>query len=350
MLTLVRQSLFVSVIAATLCVSSRSAEAVTKVLNICTIDGQTELTLRGMGLVVGLNGTGDPDGNAATLRPFAAYLKLSNNPIVSQKELKKLSSVAVVEVTARVPRTGISRGQQLDCKVSTLFGAKSLEGGRLIVTPLELAGIADDTLMGLADGTLIVKDTKNPTTARVADGLVMDQTIDMNILRTPNQIRLLIGKQYAGYRMARELSRAINTRFEVENFGKDIAVPKSAGAVDVVIPKQYENPVDFIALLMDIVVNEAGTVPRVIINSKTGSVVVTGNVTIAPVAITHRSLNVEVVDPFVELSGNDGRQPQQQLTDLLTALNQLKVPSDDIISILRDLNASGHMHAELIER
>jgi len=331
-------------------VDIRSAHAVTRIGNVCTIDGQMPLTVRGLGFVVGLNGTGDPDATGPTARAFAAFLKLSNNPLLDEKELSNLGGVAAVEITATIPRTGISRGQQLDCKVSALFGAKSLEGGHLISSPVELAGIADDTVVGLASGRLIIEDIINPTSARVPFGLVMEQTIDMNILKKPNQIRLLLNRQYAGYDMAREVERAINTRFFLEAKNVNIAKAISAVAIDVTIPEQYDNHVEFLGLLTGIALKEAGTSARVVVNPQQGTIIVTGDVEISPAIIAHKNLNVEIVNPFVEVRNQDGAQTPQQLADLVNALNQLKVPTNDIIGILRELHYSGRLHAEFIER
>jgi flagellar P-ring protein precursor FlgI len=216
----------------------RPAQAVTRIGTVCTIDGQMPVRIRGFGLVVGLNGTGDPDQTGPTARAFAAYLKLSNNPVIDEKELSNLGGVALVEITATIPRTGISRGQLLDCKVSALHGAKSLEGGQLINSPLEDTSVGDDAVIGFASGRLIVEDIVNPTTARIPFGLIMERTIDMNILQKPNQIRLLLNRQYAGYDMAREVEGAINTRFRLEANNVNIARAASAVAVDVLIPEQ----------------------------------------------------------------------------------------------------------------
>jgi flagellar P-ring protein precursor FlgI len=335
---------------ATLLVDLRPAKAVTRISNICTIYGQMPLRVQGLGLVVGLNGTGDPDQSTQTLRAFSAFLKLSNNPVLNAEELSGLDGVAVVQVTATIPRTGISEGQRLDCQVSALFGATSLEGGRLIVSPLESTSIADDTVVGLAAGTLIVEDIANPTTARIPFGLVMAQTIDMNILTKPNQIRLLLNHQYAGFEMAREVERAINTRFLLEANNVNIARAASAGAVAVIIPPQYDNHVEFLGLLTNITVKEAGTAARVVVNAKLGTIIVTGEVEISPAIIAHKNLNVEITSPFVEVRNQEGEQSPRQLADLVNALNQLKVPTSDIIGILRELHYSGRLHAEFVER
>ena len=335
---------------AALLIEIRPAQAVARIGNVCTIDGQMPLTIRGHGLVVGLNGTGDPDKTGPTARAFASVLKLSNNPLSDINELTDLGSVAVVEITATIPRTGISRGQSLDCTISAMFGAKSLEGGSLISAPLELAGVADDTVVGLASGRLIVEDLVNPTTARIPFGLVMEQTIDMKILTKPNQIRLLLNHQYAGYAMAREVERAINTRFYLEANNTNIARAASDVAVDVIIPQQYDNHVEFLGLLTEITVKEAGRSARVVVNTKQGTIIVTGEVELSPVIIAHKNLNVEIANPFVEVRNQDGEQSPQQLADLVNALNQLKVPTDDIIGILRELHFSGRLHADFIER
>lgn len=328
----------------------RPAQAVTRINNVCTIDGQMPLTVRGLGFVVGLNGTGDPDETGPTARAFAAFLKLSNNPLLDVKELSNLGGVAAVEITATIPRTGISRGQQLDCQVSALFGAKSLEGGSLISSPVELAGVADDTVIGLAADRLIVEDLVNPTTARIPFGLVMEQTVDMNILRRPNQIRLLLNRQYAGYDMAREVERAINQRFYLEASNVNIARAASAVAVDVTIPEQYDNHIEFLGLLTEITLKETATTARVVVNASQGTIIVTGDVEISPAIIAHKNLNVEITNPFVELSNQGGEQVPQQLADLVNGLNQLKVPTNDIIGILRELHFSGRLHAEFVER
>lgn len=328
----------------------RPAQAVTRISNVCTIDGQMPLTVRGLGFVVGLNGTGDPDQTGPTARAFAAFLKLSNNPLLDVNELSNLGGVAAVEITATIPRTGISRGQQLDCQVSALFGAKSLQGGHLISSPVELAGVADDTVIGLASGRLIVEDLTSPTTARIPFGLVMEQTVDMNILRKRNQIRLLLNRQYAGYDMAREIERAINTRFYLEANNVNIARAASAVAVDVTIPEQYDNHIEFLGLLTEITLKEAATAARVVVNASQGTIIVTGDVEISPAIIAHKNLNVEITNPFVELRNQNGEQTPQQLADLVNGLNQLKVPTNDIIGILRELHFSGRLHAEFIER
>jgi len=331
--------------------SNRPALAVTRIQTLCTIEGQTELTLRGLGLVVGLPGTGDPRDSTATIRAYAAYLRQSSNPILKLDEIRNVSQIALVEVSARIPKSGINRGERIDLRVSAIGGAKSLKGGMLIQTALQLSGIADETAICLASGPVQLDDPSVLTQGLVPTGGIMMQAVDVNIVRADRSVRLQIDRSHAGYTMAREIERAVNQRFYVETRNQSIARAVSPVAVDVEIPEQYENPVEFVALLMEISVKDAGNPARVVVNARQGTVIVTGSVEISPVVVAHKNLSVDIAEPFVEVRDSSAsRQSPQQLTDLITALNQLKVPTDDIISILRELHASGHLHAEFIEQ
>src|SRR3954447_13474108 len=134
------------------------AQARTQLRNICTVYGQKETPIIGMGLVGGLNRTGDGAKNAAAMRALSSTLRYLNNPVESAKELGDASNVALVAISANIPKEGASRGQRLDCYISSTFGAKSLKGGRLMVTPVRMPGVNDGTLVGLASGPVVIED------------------------------------------------------------------------------------------------------------------------------------------------------------------------------------------------
>ena len=102
----------------------RAAFARTQVGNICTVYGQKETPIIGIGLVVGLNRTGDGSKNAPAMRALASTLRYLNNPIESAKDLTDATNVAMVAISATIPKEGASRGQRLDCYVTSTFGAK----------------------------------------------------------------------------------------------------------------------------------------------------------------------------------------------------------------------------------
>src|SRR5580658_1368607 len=118
-------------------VMPREALARTQLRNICTIYGQKETPIIGIGLVVGLSRTGDGGKNAAAMRALASTLRYLNNG-VDLKELTDATNVAMVAISATIPKEGASRGQHLDCYVTSTFGAKSIKGGRLLISPLRM--------------------------------------------------------------------------------------------------------------------------------------------------------------------------------------------------------------------
>ena len=127
--------------------------------NICRVKGQEENVLRGLGLVVGLNGTGEAN-DAQTMRALSRAMEILGSPIPQQgllpgqgslDELKKIKNAALVMVTARVPDTGARRGDKVNCSVSAING-KSLEGGRLAFAALKGPNVQDDHVYALAEG------------------------------------------------------------------------------------------------------------------------------------------------------------------------------------------------------
>ncbi|HEX6985998.1 MAG TPA: flagellar basal body P-ring protein FlgI, partial [Planctomycetaceae bacterium] len=152
------------------------------------------------------------------------------------------------------------------------------------------------------------------------------------------------------------VARVVNAEFSFEA-GGELARAVGPGAVEVRIPPQYDSdPVKFLALLMEVGVDNPSTQARVIVNNRTGVVVLTGEVEISPVVIAHKKLTIRVGDPLGEPEperfralgpADDPARPQ--LDQLVKALNSLQVPTEDVIDILRELNRSGKLHAEFIE-
>ncbi|MCH7989867.1 MAG: flagellar basal body P-ring protein FlgI [Planctomycetes bacterium] len=141
-----RTFLFFSVILLTVALMSvallkpQEARARVRLENICSIYGQKEVKLTGLGLVVGLNGTGDGGKNKPAMDALAKVLMHMNLPTDSA-DLRDAKNVAVVLIEATIPKTGLRRGQKIDCYVSSIMGAKSLRSGRLLIAPLQTAEI-----------------------------------------------------------------------------------------------------------------------------------------------------------------------------------------------------------------
>ena len=331
----------------------------TRVESICTVYGLKEIKLSGMGLVVGLDGTGDGSKNLATIRSLAAALKHLNNPIVDLQDLSGANNVALVMIEATIPASGIRKGQKLDCFVSSMLGAKSLRGGRLLIAPVSTTELGNELLAGLCSGALILEDETSLASAKIINGLVMERNFELPFIdRKTRSITLLVDKQHTGFHTASEVSRAINSEFSFEAGNQQLAIAQGPGRIFIRIPKQYtESPVEFVAAVMEVGIDRPHQQARVVVNPKSQTVIVTGEVEISPVVISHRNLTIGVGNAgggglpggFVPITGQQGQQSTQRLQQLVEALNQLRVPTEDVISIIRELHRSGKLHAEYDE-
>ena len=256
----------------------RTAQARVRLENICTVYGQQEVHLTGLGLVVGLSGTGDGGKNLPTMRALAAALKLMNTPVLSTEELNNADNVAIVMVEATIPPTGLRRGQKIDCYVSSVMGAKSLRGGRLLVTPLETSNISDDTVVGLASGAVSIENATVSTTGVIKQGLVLEEDfISLFVDRERGHIvTLLLDEAHSSFHAASEVSRVIDSEFSFDAENQRLAHPVSPGVVEVTIPEQYhDSPVEFIAQVLEVGIDNPHTQARVIVNEKTQTIIVT---------------------------------------------------------------------------
>lgn len=358
-----KKSLALCVLSATfslaLILSPRETSARVRLESICSIGGQKEQKLTGIGLVIGLEGTGDGGKNMVAMQALAAVLKLDNSHVKDPKALKNADNVAIVKIEATIPKTGLRSGQYIDCYVSSLLSATSLQNGRLLVAPVETAEIGDDTVVGLASGGIVLEGNALRT-GRIPKGITLmtDFTSSIADKRAGEIITLLLDAGHSSFHTASEVARVIHQDFELEG-GVEVKAT-GAGVIEVRIPEQYgDSVIDFLALILKITIENPHTQGRVVVNTKTGTIVVTGEVEISPVTVSHRNLHVDIggISPGGGRSSNrrfatlpviddqSDRQTPESLKTLVEALNQLQVSTDDIIAIIRTLHRSGKLHA-----
>ncbi|MEZ6046898.1 MAG: flagellar basal body P-ring protein FlgI [Planctomycetaceae bacterium] len=195
---------------------SQQVEAA-KVADVCRLAGQEEVELMGYGLVAGLSGTGDGGDSATTVRALATALTLMNSPI-GVADLRDADNVAVVMITAKVPATGLSRGEHVDCHVISPLGAKSLRGGYLIAAPMENTFVPDDSALAIASGAVIIEDEKNMVHGKIPNGVRLLQDIFPTAGFHPGQesVTLIINKNMASYRTADAIAKKIHSDFNYE--------------------------------------------------------------------------------------------------------------------------------------
>ncbi|MBX7074403.1 MAG: flagellar basal body P-ring protein FlgI [Pirellulales bacterium] len=333
-----------------------SVDAGTRLKNICHIKGQEENTLQGLGLVVGLNGTGDGGAFLPAIRSLATALQLMGNPVGrgGALELKDARNVAIVMVTATVPGAGAREGELLDCQVSSIGSAKTLAGGRLFLTPLTGPVVENTRIYGFASGAIELDNPRFGATGRIHQGCRLEEDF-FNAYQQDGAITLVLGQNHADFQIAQMIGQRINEHFDLQTGGKAIAQALNQGNVKVLIPPQnQEDPVDFIGEVMGLeVLLEAEIVPqsRVVINERTGSIVIDGSVKIGSVVVSHRNIVVEAgyeLPDEMFVAVNPASEQTAELKSLVEALNAVKVPTDDIIDIIKGLERSGKLHARLI--
>lgn len=343
-----------------------------RIKEVAAIEGVRSNQLTGFGLVVGLDGTGDQSTQMPyTAQGMANYLQqlgLSLTPqALAQLQMK---NVAAVLVTTQLPAFA-RPGQQLDVNVSSLGNAKSLKGGTLITTPLK--GI-DGEVYALAQGNLIVagagasaggsKVTVNHlSVGRIPLGAQVERSVPSNLQSSPT---LSLSLNASDFQTARSVAQAINRRF-----GNGAAQALDGRTVRVNAPNTPDERVTFIAEMEELSFDNPVAAAKVVINSRTGSIVLNQAVTLGPCAIAHGNLSISISStPVVSqpnaLSGGqtvvtekanidikqDGGKLLQlpaaaQLSDVVKALNALGATPQDLLAILQAIKAAGALNAEL---
>ncbi len=342
-----------------------------RVKDIAYVQGVRSQQIIGYGLVVGLNGTGDSQRSTFTLQSVSSMLKRFGIT-VPQDDLR-LRNVAAVIVTAVVP--GFAKeGGVIDVTVSSLGDATGLQGGTLLMTPL--SGI-DGAVYAMAQGPLSVGGMsvrangselrRNHTAAgRVPGGAVLERAVDAQFSKDN---ALFVVLMQSDFTTATRVAEAINTKF-----GGTIAAAKDGATIAVGVPEAYRADgklVEFVAAIEQLEI-DPDVVARVIINERTGTIVIGGTVTILPVAISHGGLNIEIqTQPIISqptaLSGGQtvvermstvragedstgvyAIEGAATVQEVAKALNAMKVSPRDVIAIFQALRESGALKAELV--
>ena len=349
-----------------------------RVKDIATLAGVRTNQLVGYGLVVGLSGTGD-NNLGLTLQSMQAMLSRFGMTL-DQTGLSGANAAAVMVTADLAPF--MKPGQLLDVTVSALGGASSLRGGTLLMTPLlgadgQTYAIAQGNLavggLGVegADGSSLTVNI--PTVGRVPQGATVEKLVETPFLQTEY---LILNLHRNDFSTAAAVAEAVS-----EIFGDDIAVPIDGASIRVRAPVDPSQRVAFVGLLENVEVQPSAPPAQVIVNSRTGTVIINGNVRVTPSAITHGSLTVRVIeDPIVTTQDNvistenamvstpaepvvtpdtaiNAEEetakafvfdPGVSLTEIVDAINAVGATPSDLVAILEALKVSGALRAQLI--
>ncbi len=344
-----------------------------RIKDLTSVAGVRENQLVGYGLVVGLDGTGDKTSQtqftAQSLKSMLAQLGVVVPPGVNPKP----KNVAAVMISTSLPPFA-KPGQMIDVTVSSLGNAKSLRGGTLLMAPLKGA---DGRVYAIAQGNLIVgglgvegsdgsKVTVNiPSVGRIPNGATVERTVASPFASAD---KLVLNLHDADFTTAHRVVKAIN-----QMIGQGTAKALDGGSIEVRAPVDPSQKVSFLSILENITLEPGEAPARVVINSRTGTVVIGSHVRVMPAAVAHGSLMVTISEqtavsqplPFsrggntevvpqstVQVVQEDARmflfKPGVRLNDIVQAVNQVGAAPGDLVAILEALKEAGALRAELI--
>ena len=342
------------------------SEQTLRIKDITHVKGIRENQVVGYGLVVGLQNTGD---NSRHTQMTSQQMLQALGTVIDQSNYIQKGTSAAVIVTATIPPFA-KEGDRLDVTVSAMADAKSLSGGVLVQTQLRAP---NGEIVAVAQGPVSTGGVRAAqggasaskgitTTGRVPNGAIVERDI-LSTIGDETSLTLLLNK--ADYTMASRISKTIATR---------IAPAKAidGGAVEVTIPQAYrDDRVTFLSLIENQVVGAVSERAKVVVNERTGTIVIGGNTKLMPAAIAHGGITItiqvenEVVQPNPMAAGNTEvvqnaqiqitekqaslieLEANSNLSDLVAALNVIGVTPVDLIAILQALSSAGSLQAEL---
>lgn len=344
-----------------------------RIKDLATFAGVRSNQLIGYGLVVGLDGTGDQ----TTQTPFTVQSVKSMlarlGVVVTGPGDPQLKNVAAVMVHAELPPFS-KPGQTIDITVSSLGNAKSLRGGALLMTPMKGA---DGQVYAMAQGSLVVSGFG----AQGADGSSVTVNVQ-NSGRIPNgasverevpnsfsdQEMLVMSLNSPDFTTARRVAESINA-----SLGSNVARPLNSATIEIDAPLDATAKVAFVSVVENLTVNPGSAPARVIVNSRSGTVVIGSEVRLLPAAVAHGNLTVSISENFtasqpapfaqagetvvtpassITIAQEGSRMfyidPGVTLRDLVAAVNRVGAAPGDLVAILEALEQAGALRAELI--
>ena len=346
-----------------------------RIKDLASIQGVRSNQLVGYGLVVGLPGTGEQ--SPFTEQSFRTML--ANFGISLDSSVKpKIKNVAAVAVHAKLPPF-IKPGQTIDVTVSSIGEAASLQGGTLVQTFLK--GL-DGNVYAVAQGSLVVSGfgaeggdgskivVNTPTVGRIANGALVERAVISGFMQNDF---LTLNLDYPDFSTAKSLADTINRRLGADpDKGYVIATPIDAASVRVTAPREVGQRVGFLATLENFEFTPAKASARVVINSRTGTIVIGQDVRLSPAAITHGGLTVTIAEnqtvsqpnalaegdtvtttqSIVDVNLDDTRMfafnPGVTLDELVRAVNEVGAAPGDLMAILEALREAGALQGDLV--
>ncbi|WQT32341.1 flagellar basal body P-ring protein FlgI [Helicobacter pylori] len=319
-----------------------------KIGDIASVVGVRDNQLIGYGLVIGLNGTGDKSGSKFTMQSISNMLE-SVNVKISADDIKS-KNVAAVMITASLPPFA-RQGDKIDIHISSIGDAKSIQGGTLVMTPLNAV---DGNIYALAQGAIISGNSNNLLSANIINGATIEREISYDLF---HKNAMTLSLKNPNFKNAIQVQNTLN-----KVFGNKVAIALDPKTIQITRPERL-SMVEFLALVQEIPINYS-TKNKIIVDEKSGTIVSGVDIIVHPIVVTSQDITLKITkEPL-----NDSKNTQDldnnmsldtahntlssngksiTIAGVVKALQKIGVSAKGMVSILQALKKSGAISAEM---
>lgn len=319
-----------------------------KIGDIASVVGVRDNQLIGYGLVIGLNGTGDKSGSKFTMQSISNMLE-SVNVKISADDIKS-KNVAAVMITASLPPFA-RQGDKIDIHISSIGDAKSIQGGTLVMTPLNAV---DGNIYALAQGAIVSGNSSNLLSANIINGATIEREVSYDLF---HKNAMTLSLKNPNFKNAIQVQNTLN-----KVFGNKVAIALDPKTIQITRPERL-SMVEFLALVQEIPINYSAK-NKIIVDEKSGTIVSGVDITVHPIVVTSQDITLKITkEPL-----NDSKNTQDldnnmsldtahntlssngrsiTIAGVVKALQKIGVSAKGMVSILQALKKSGAISAEM---
>ncbi|WP_305876467.1 flagellar basal body P-ring protein FlgI [Helicobacter pylori] len=318
-----------------------------KIGDIATVVGVRDNQLIGYGLVIGLNGTGDKSGSKFTMQSISNMLE-SVNVKISADDIKS-KNVAAVMITASLPPFA-RQGDKIDIHISSIGDAKSIQGGTLVMTPLNAV---DGNIYALAQGSITSGNSNNLLSANIINGATIEREVSYDLF---HKNAMVLSLKNPNFKNAIQVQNTLNSVF-----GKGAAIALDPKTIQITRPERF-SMVEFLALVQEIPINYSAK-NKIIIDEKSGTIVSGVDIMVHPIVVTSQDITLKITKEPLNDSKNTQALDNMSLdtahntlssngknitiAGVVKALQKIGVSAKGMVSILQALKKSGAISAEM---
>ncbi len=318
-----------------------------KIGDIASVVGVRDNQLIGYGLVIGLNGTGDKSGSKFTMQSISNMLE-SVNVKISADDIKS-KNVAAVMITASLPPFA-RQGDKIDIHISSIGDAKSIQGGTLVMTPLNAV---DGNIYALAQGSITSGNSNNLLSANIINGATIEREVSYDLF---HKNAMVLSLKNPNFKNAIQVQNTLNSVF-----GKGVAIALDPKTIQITRPERF-SMVEFLAIVQEIPINYSAK-NKIIVDEKSGTIVSGVDIIVHPVVVTSQDITLKITKEPLNNSKNvqdldsmsldaahntlSSNGKNITIAGVMKALQKIGVSAKGIVSILQALKKSGAISAEM---